>query len=285
MPMGKSKRKTQQQKKKKRASGPSLASQADKYALYQEAVQDPPGDVELVERIFKSSYDRAPRDLREDFCGTAAMACSWVEHHPENRVWGIDLDPEPLAWGRQHNLAKLSEEQAKRIELIQGNVLDAEHGSVDVTVAFNFSYFIFKERAQLLNYFEKSRTRLRKEGMLLLDLYGGAESNRTLSETREHDDFDYVWDQDVFDPIGQNAVNYIHFEFSDGSRIEKAFTYDWRLWTIPELRDILHEAGYSSTDVYWEQTDHKTNEGNGVYYKAKTAEDDPAFVSYIAAHR
>lgn len=283
--MGKAKRKTQQQRRKKKREGPSQAEQADIHLLYQEAVQDPPGDVALVERIFKGTFNRAPRKLREDFCGTAVMACEWVKHHKENHAWGIDLDVPTLDWARKHNVSQLTSEQAERLELVQGNVIDAEHGRVDVTVAFNFSYFIFKERAQLLNYFEKSRARLCDEGLFLLDLYGGAEANRTLAETREHDDFDYVWDQDVFDPVSQNAVNYIHFEFPDGSQIDKAFTYDWRLWTIPELRDVLHEAGFSQTDVYWEQTDHKTNEGNGVYYKAKTAEDDPAFVSYIAALR
>ena len=29
-----------------------------------------------------------------------------------------------------------------------------------------------------------------------------------------------MWDQDVFDPINNRAVNYIHFEFPDGSRGE-----------------------------------------------------------------
>jgi hypothetical protein len=282
--MGKKQKKNEKKKQRKRRK-PTLARQADLYALYQEAVQDPPGDVDLIDRIFRSHFGRHPELLREDFCGTAAMACSWVERRPANRAWGIDLDPEPLAWGRQHNISKLDADAASRIELIQGDVLDVEHGLVDVTVAFNFSYFVFKERQQLLGYFEKSRARLRDEGMFVLDLYGGADAQRTLTETREHDDFDYVWDQDVFDPIHHRALNHIHFEFPDGSEIQKAFTYDWRLWTIPELRDVLAEAGFSSTEAYWEQTDRKTNEGNGVYYKASRAPDDPAWVSYVVALR
>jgi len=238
-----------------------------------------------VDRVFKNQFGRYPETLREDFCGTAAMACAFVERRPGNRSWGVDLDPEPLAWGREHNLAALSEEQRSRITLIQGDVLDVEHGPVDVTVAFNFSYFIFKQRSQLLLYFEKSRARLRDEGIFVLDLYGGADAQRTLTETREHDDFDYVWDQDVFDPIQHRAVNYIHFEFPDGSRLNRAFTYDWRLWSIPELRDLLTEAGFSQVDAYWEQTDSKTGEGNGIYYRATQALDDPAWVSYMVALR
>ena len=102
-----------------------------------------------------------------------------------------------------------------------------------------------------------------------------------MKERREHDDFDYIWDQYRFDPVHHNAVNRIHFEFEDGSRISKAFEYDWRLWTLPELRDLLADAGFDLVEVYWEGTDHSTGEGNGIYHKVERAMDDPAWVSYI----
>jgi hypothetical protein len=272
-------------KRAKRPKRPTKAKGADVYALYQEAVQDPEGDVSLVSRIFKRHFDRVPRDLREDFCGTAAMACAWVRHHRENRAWGVDLDPVPLAWGREHNLGALRPEQAARIRLIRGDVMEVSHVKVDVTVAFNFSYFVFKTRDQLVRYFKKARSTLREEGVLVLDLYGGADAQRRMAETREHGHFDYVWDQDVFDPINHGAVNYIHFEFSDGSRIRRAFSYDWRLWGIPEVRDALADAGFSASETYWEQTDRRTNEGNGSYYRAERAEDDPAWVAYVIGVR
>jgi hypothetical protein len=268
-------------RKRKQGRRVRKAQRADVYELYQEAVQDPEGDVALVSRIFRRHFDRPPRLLREDFCGTAAMACAWVKHHSENRAWGIDLDPEPLKWGYEHNVSALRPDQAERIQLVEGNVLYATHEPVDVTVAFNFSYFTFKTREQLLLYFEKARSTLGDEGALILDLYGGADAQKRMTETREHDTFDYVWDQDVFDPINNRAVNYIHFEFSDGSRIHRAFSYDWRLWSIPELRDALTDAGFAKTEAYWEQTDRRTNEGNGTYYRAERAEDDPAWVAYV----
>jgi len=268
-------------RKRKRAQRNREAQRADVYALYQEAVQDPEGDVTLVSRIFKRHFGRPPRLLREDFCGTAAMACAWVEHHSENRVWGVDLDPEPLKWGFEHNMSALSPDQAARVQLVEADVMEATHDLVDVTVAFNFSYFTFQTREQLLRYFKKAHSTLGDEGALILDLYGGSDAQKRMSETREHETFDYVWDQDVFDPINNRAVNYIHFEFSDGSRINRAFTYDWRLWSIPELRDALIEAGFSTTEAYWEQTDRSTNEGNGTYYRAEHAEDDPAWVAYV----
>ncbi len=258
-----------------------MAKRADKYTLYQEAVQDPASDVRLARRIFEKRYGRPAHLLREDFCGTAAVSCCWVQSDPDNRAWGVDLDPEPLAWGREHNIATLRPEERSRVTLIEGDVREAECDPVDVTCAFNFSYFLFKERRELLAYLKKAHSTLRPEGILMLDAYGGADAQRVMKERREHDDFDYIWDQYRFDPVRHNAINRIHFEFDDGSRISKAFEYDWRLWTLPELRDLLHDAGFSEVEVYWEGTDHSTGEGNGIYHKVDRAVDDPAWVSYI----
>jgi len=263
----------------------AMARNADKYRLYQESVQDPESDVSFAQRIFKKRYARPARLLREDFCGAAAVACRWVASHRENRAFGVDIDPEPLAWGREHNVALLSQEQSDRLELIEGDVLTAEHELVDVTVAFNFSYFLFQKRRELVEYLAKAKSTLREEGLLILDLYGGADAMRTMSETREQEGFDYVWDQHRFDPVNNNAINYIHFEFPDGSRIHRAFHYDWRLWTMPEVHDVLEEVGFSDVEAYWEGTDQKTNEGNGIYHKVSMAPDDPAWVSYLVAVR
>ena len=65
---------------------------ADKHTLYQLAVQDPSFEVELATRQYRRRRGVPPRILREDFCGTAAVACRWVEEHKENRAIGIDLD-------------------------------------------------------------------------------------------------------------------------------------------------------------------------------------------------
>ena len=284
--MGKAKRKKDKGRKRLRASaGRAQAEREDVYRLYEVAVQDPEGDVKRVQRMFRRRFGRPPRRLREDFCGTAAMACAWVRSHRKNRAWGVDIDPHPLAWSREHHLPELWEHQLERLQLVQGDVREVALAPVDVTVAFNFSYLVFQQRSELLSYFEIARSRLRPEGLLVLDLYGGSEAMQTMTEHRECEGFEYVWDQDVFDPIGHHAVNHIHFEFEDGSRIERAFSYDWRLWTIPELRDVLADAGFSATDVYWEGTDQKTNEGTGTYYRATSAPDDPAWIAYLVAVR
>ena len=279
------KNKNKNKKGKNKAITSKMAKGADKHRLYEESVQDVEADVYLIERLFKKRYGRPPRLLREDFCGTAWMCCEWVRAHEDNRAIGIDIEPEVLEWSRQNHFPKLDADERARVELRLGDVLEDGTSGVDATCAFNFSYFCFQTRELLLRYFKEAYKSLADEGLFVIDLYGGADAMRTLTETREQEGFDYVWDQHVVDPVSNHVVNYIHFEFPDGSEMRRAFTYDWRLWSIPELRDLLADAGFSETEVYWEGTDRKTNEPNGVYRKVTSAPDDPAWVSYIVAYR
>jgi cyclopropane fatty-acyl-phospholipid synthase-like methyltransferase len=261
----------------------TAARGADRYALYEQAVQDPDADIALIQRIYRQRHGRPARRLREDFCGTAVMACRFVQKGPENEAFAIDIDPAPLDWCRAHHVAGLRPAQAARLHLLEGDVRSVRHPRVDVTVAFNFSYFIFRTRDALRGYFAAARRTLAEQGLFVVDCYGGADSFRTMQERRRVNGFVYVWDQHSVDPISHSVTNYIHFEFRDGSRIRRAFRYDWRLWTVPEIRELLAEAGFSRSEVYWEGTDHATGDANGIFHPRERAPDDPAWICYIAA--
>jgi len=254
----------------------------DKYTLYQRAVQEPEADIEFVDEVFRKRFRRHPRTLREDFCAAAYLACEWVRHHPLNHAWGIDLDPEPLQWGRDNNVATLNAEQQARLRLIEGDVMEARHHRVDVVAAFNFSYYFLQTRAELLRYFAAAYDNLADEGMFFLDIYGGPEAQVLVEETTVHDGFNYVWDQDEFDPINSRMLCYIHFEKPSGKRaIKRAFTYDWRLWTILEVREALAEVGFSPTEVYWEGVEEDTGEGDGEFVRTESAENTESWIAYI----
>ena len=77
---------------------------------------------------------------------------------------------------------------------------------------------------------------------------------------------------------------YIHFRFKDGSKIKKAFSYAWRLYTAPELRDMLIEAGFSKATVYWEGED-EDGEGNGEFTPDARGDADLAWIAYIVAEK
>ena len=78
----------------------------------------------------------------------------------------------------------------------------------------------------------------------------------------------------------------IHFRFPDGSIMRNAFEYDWRLWTLPEVRELLAEAGFEDIQTYWEGTDPDDEEsGNGEYTPVREGDADPAYICYIVAQK
>jgi hypothetical protein len=149
----------------------------------------------------------------------------------------------------------------------------------------NFSYYLFPTRAEMLEYFRNVYDGLVADGIFFLDAYGGYDAPREIEEERECDGFTYVWEQSSFNPIDGMMNCHIHFRFPDGSRIDDAFIYRWRLWTLPELRELLYEAGFSEVTIYWEGTDRERNEGNGIYEPSEVGDADPGWICYIVAQR
>lgn len=252
------------------------ARRADKYDLYQRSVQAPEHDVAFLARLALRHSGRRATLLREDFCGTALVAARWVAKSPEHEAWALDLDPEPLAWGNEHNRRPLGG-AARRLHLVRGDVLTTATPPADIVVAPNFSFCCFQERAALLAYFRAVRRALRRGGILVADLFGGPEAMKDIVETRRVGGFTYVWEQSSFDPITNRLVAHIGFRFRDGSRLRRAFSYDWRLWSLPEVRDVLAEAGFRETHVYWELTG-KDGRGTGVFRRMERTTTCEAFV-------
>jgi len=259
------------------------SSRVDRYALYEASVQSPEAHIEFLERICRELRpDRETRILREDFCGTHALSTCWVRRDPTRRAFGVDLDPEPLAWGRARN-AKLPASVRRRLQIRQGDVLQRQE-TAEVAMAGNFSFYVFKTRALLLQYFRAARASLTQEGLLVLEMAGGpgmieATRERKTVKTVRGRKFSYEWDQRSFDPITHDAKYAIHFKFPDGSRLKEAFTYDWRLWSIPEVREALIDAGFSSTAVYWEST-HR-GEGTGEYTRSERGDNAYAWIAHV----
>jgi hypothetical protein len=197
-------------------------------------------------------------------------------------AYGVDLDPEPLKMGLSRHFSKLSKSQQARMHYLQKNVLKVKTPAIDVVCAFNFSYFIFKSRKQMLQYFKSVRKSLNKQGVFFLDIFAGPESQKLVTDTKKLNGLTYYWECQHFNPFTHECTFAIHFKDAKGKKHNNVFTYDWRFWTMPELRDLLIEAGFSKTVVYWEGDDADGN-GNGVFTPAEDAENCDAWVSYIAA--
>ena len=251
----------------------------DRHRLYQAAVQAPEADIELFEQIFREHRGRTPKALREDFCGTALISREWVASRDDRTALAVDLDRATLDWGREHNIEPLGD-AANRVRLELADVRDVRRPRVDLTCAMNFSFCVLKQRPQLLAYLEAVHAGLRDDGLVILELYGGTEAIVELEERREVDDFVYVWEQASYDPITHQTVCHIHFELPDGRKLRRAFTYDWRLWTIAELRDALLETGFAEVAVYWEQVDDD-GDGTGEYRRTEREENQEGWLVYV----
>ena len=269
---------------RRRTTRPTLAARADRHRLYEAAVQTPDVECEFIDAVYKERVGRLPLRLREDFCGTGTMAAEWARRGPQRMAYGVDLDPEPLAWGAAHHLARLPPTVRRRVKLLQADVRTARTPPVDVVVALNFSYWVFKDRATLRGYFAAARRALARDGMLLLDAYGGTDAYRILRERTALRGFEYVWHQADYDPISGDYSCHIGFRFPDGSSLPRAFSYHWRLWTLPEIRELLAEAGFSRVSVQMQGYD-QDGEPDDEYKEVARGEPDPAWIAYIVAER
>ncbi len=262
----------------------TMAERADRHELYEASVQNVEEECKFVARTFKKLKGRPALSWREDFCGTAAAACEWVRQGENRTAVGVDIDPEVLEWGRNNRVTKLNAEQQARLKLIEGNVLTADTGLVDCVGAFNFSYWIFQTRPLMLEYFRRIRDTLKDDGVFFLDAFGGYEAYEEMKEKTKYDGFTYIWEQARYSPITGEMDCYIHFKFPDKSKLKRAFSYTWRLWSLPEIRELLLEAGFRNPTVYWEGTD-EDGEGNGVFTPDDHGEADAGWIAYIVAEK
>lgn len=252
----------------------------DKYAYYRAAVQAPDADVEFLRDTYKELRRREPMILREDFCGTFAISCEWVKLNTKYRAFGVDLDSEPIEYGRQHYLAALNQGQRERVEVLKANVLNPGLPKADIVAAMNFSHFVFKDRAMMKSYFHNCHSTLNGGGLLVVDCFGGSQCFAANEEETNHKGFKYFWDQKNYDPVTGFAEFEIHFKLKGRKKIERAFHYDWRMWSIPELREMMIESGFTNTYVYWEGTS-KSGGGNGVFSQVTTGEECLAWIAYV----
>jgi SAM-dependent methyltransferase len=263
---------------------PSLASQADRHELYEISVQAPESDADTLASLFRRFRKREPVSLREDFCGTAALSVAWAKRKSARTAFGVDLDQPTLDWGLAHRVQPAGPAVASRVTLRRANVLDGVGPKVDVAAALNFSYNVLHERRDLVAYFRTARRKLVDDGILVLDVFGGWEIMAAAINRRKVGRFTYRWEQRSFDPLTHRFVCAIGFEFPDGSAIDDAFFYDWRLWTAPELRDAMLEAGFSRVRALWERTDYDGG-GTGSFYEPKTVENQESWWTYVVAER
>ena len=234
-------------------------------ACYELCVQSPRHVVSFLCAV----HGNEPRVLREDFCGTGAVARRWVEEGARRgEVWqatGVDLDAACIDHARLGTPA----EHAERLRWVKSDCLRgsaaAKDEGCDVIFVGNFSIGYAHERADLVAYLRACYRRLALGnagfggGVLVFDLYGGpnAFALGTLERThpgRGKEVIKYVWRHEEADPRSGLVTNSISLRvLIDGDVVQempRAFVYRWRLWSLPEIGDALREAGFAGFEVY-----------------------------------
>jgi SAM-dependent methyltransferase len=269
-----------------------LAERVHRHDLYEAAVQDPECETRFLAGTFRRLRGRPALRLREDFCGTAALSVEWCRKDQNRSAIGVDVDAATLEFARRQRLAAAGPAVSTRIELREADVRDPDVPAADIVVAFNFSYSVFKDRRTLARYFEVVKDGLVDDGMFVLDAFAGPDATRMGIVRRRVEApektgvrrFVYVWEQERYDPRTGECLCHIHFEMPDGSVLRNAFTYDWRHWTVPELRDLLLEAGFGRVRVFWERED-EDGDGTGAFFEPQDPEHEDQYWVYVVAEK
>ncbi|TVQ31679.1 MAG: class I SAM-dependent methyltransferase [Phycisphaeraceae bacterium] len=247
----------------------------DRYELYERAAQSPERQAKFL-RALHPAPPGTSLVLGEDFCGAGALSRAWTQVFPGAGAICIDHDPEPLA--------RLRALGAGDIKIIQGDVRSAD-APADIIATLNFSICELKRRSDLLDYLGAVRKRLRPDGLFVADLYGGVDAFAMgESDLELRGGVRYIWEQREADPLTGLVVNAMHFELPDGTRLEDAFVYHWRLWSAPELQEAMLEAGFDAVETHDRLGDAVDSEGR-VYLRPVESPDelDENFVIYLAA--
>ncbi|XP_021901464.1 uncharacterized protein LOC110817300 isoform X1 [Carica papaya] len=122
----------------------------------------------------------------------------------------------------------------------------------DIVCAFNYSCCCLHKRADLVSYFKHALDALSKKGgIFVMDLYGGTSAECKLRLQRKFANFTYVWEQAEFDIIERKTRISLHYHLlKQQKKLRHAFSYSWRLWSLPEIKDCLEEAGFGSVH-FW----------------------------------
>lgn len=269
-----------------------------KLSLYRRAVQHPPAEADFLHRAYRHYNKGLPLLLREDFAGTCAVAAAWVAMDPEHQAMAIESHRPTARWAQRTARREMGD-AAEDLHIVEADVLEVDGPKVDITCALNFSTFIYHDRASLKQYFQSARRGLKRNGLLILDAYGGPGAMRVGTQTRRvpgesapgslgsppQPGFTYHWDQRSFDPITHRTECRIHFTLHDGTHLNSSFIYRWRLWALPELAELMLEAGFKKAEVWCDAYDPASETSDGLYRRTPRMPARDDWVAYVIGVR
>ncbi|MFI4916274.1 MAG: hypothetical protein ACIAS6_07210 [Phycisphaerales bacterium JB060] len=256
--------------------------------LYEICVQSPEHVVDLLRAV----HGDEPTLLGEDFAGSGAVSRVWVAQSDAHHACCVDHDAEALA-------------RCDGVERIQTRVGDVKNESASVEALWvgNFSIGYHHDRPSLVAYLKHVCARLAPGGVFVCDTYGGETAFITGEVHRFHllpanlspDGkggwrVRYTWEQREANPLTGMVTDALHFRIERAGVIHAeypdAFIYHWRLWSVPELRDAMIEAGFARTAVYNQLPDAVDDQGRPYIEPiVDTGDLDDSFIVCVAGRR
>jgi hypothetical protein len=78
----------------------------------------------------------------------------------------------------------------------------------------------------------------------------------------------YTAEQKKFDVFTNVSRLTLSFKFPDGSKLKDVFFYDFRLWSLPELREALNDSGFKDVWIWFPE---ETEDDEEPEYKETTS--------------
>jgi hypothetical protein len=92
----------------------------------------------------------------------------------------------------------------------------------------------------------------------------------------------YYFEQKSYNVFTNRTHCTISFKMSDGSKLKDCFEYDFRIWTLPELREALLDSGFKRIWVWFPQ-ESEDGDDEPVYEESTSAENTEHWNCYIIA--
>jgi hypothetical protein len=245
----------------------------DRHDLYELCVTD----AARTARFLHAVHGRGPTSLREDYAGSGALARAWAADY--GPAIAVDNDAEPLRRCLD----------VPRLAAVVADVRRCRRRA-DIIAATNFPLGYSHTRRDLLAYLRHARGCLNPRGVFVADMYGGSDAFTPCTTIRrfrgpKRERIEYTWEQRTASSLTGRVFNAIHFKVSGFGRattLRDAFTYDWRLWGVPELVDAYREAGFRRIEVH-DRLGGAIDHTGALHARPLTVDeplDDP-FVAYI----
>jgi hypothetical protein len=223
-----------------------MADLADRHRLYQLSVQNPRTEVDFVDRTYRHCAGGAPvrcgrisaerrPSVASGSAGASAIgpgASTWTRC-----IWNGDGATMSAPWTRTER----GECRAARGRCPWRSRRRTRHRAGDEL------QLLAAPRPQVIFALLRARPRrLAPDGIFFLDAFGGYDTFRLLTEERRIQDPDggalHLCGSRRSTSRSPVDLSVISISGSDdGSEWNRAFSYDWRLWTLPEIRELLRK--------------------------------------------